>query len=76
MSEQENITDGLIRSGCGLLIGLFYLLVGGWSVNYLLDFFLEESISFAGAVLLGLIVGEVSIPVAATVVILKWFGVL
>lgn len=53
---------------------VFNLFVGGWSVNYLLLFFLDKTISFLGAMLIGLFVGEVSIPVAITIALLKWFG--
>lgn len=70
MKEEKS---GLALFGC--LIIVFNLFVGGWSVNYLLNFFLEKTIPFIGAAIIGLIVGEVSIPVAVAVAILRLFGV-
>ncbi len=66
----------LVSSGCGILIIIFNIFVGGWSVNYLLEFFLNKTIPFVGAALIGLFSGEISIPVAVVIAILKYFGVL
>ena len=68
--------DGATGCVSILLVLAVNLLAGGWSVNYLLDFFLEKTIPFVAATGIGLVVGEVSIPVAIIVVILRWAGVL
>ena len=60
---------------CGCVILVINLLLGGWSVNYLLAIFLAKTIPFWGAMLLGLFVGEFSIPIAFVVAILKYFNV-
>ena len=67
---------GLLQCGCVLLILVFNLLIGGWSVNYLLAFFLTKTIPFIGAALIGLIIGEISVPVAVVIAILQYFNVL
>lgn len=71
-------SDGAINAvscGCGLLLIAFNFLVGGWSVNYLLEFFLEKTIPFIGAAAIGLVAGEISVPVAVVIAILRHFGV-
>ena len=68
--------DGLWQCGCLALIVGFNIWIGGWSVNYLLGFFLEKTIPWIGAALIGLFAGEVSVPVAVIVAVLKWFRVL
>lgn len=57
-------------------IVIFNLIVGGWSVNYLLAVFFAKTIPFLAAALLGLLVGEFSVPVAVVVATLRHFGVL
>jgi uncharacterized membrane protein YcjF (UPF0283 family) len=77
MNYRSRGSESSIAScGCGLLLVLFNLFVGGWSVNYLLQFFLAKTIPFIGAMLIGLIVGEISVPVAIVVALLKTFGIL
>jgi hypothetical protein len=76
MYSRHNDTDPLITCGCSLVLILFNLLVGGWSVNYLLSFFLDKTIPFLGAALIGLVAGEISVPVAIVVALLRAFGVL
>lgn len=66
---------GFANCGCVLLVLLLNLFIGGWSVNYLLLFFIDKTIPFIGAALIGLIVGEISIPVAVVIAILQYFGV-
>jgi len=61
--------------GCILVILAFNLIIGGWSVNYLLVVFVGKAIPFLAAALLGLIVGEFSVPVAIVVAVLRHFGV-
>lgn len=62
--------------GCYLLIFIFNLVLGGWSVNYLLLWLADKTIPFFWATVVGLFVGEFSVPVAFVVAILRWFGVL
>ncbi len=61
--------------GCWLLIVIFNVVLGGWSVDVLLALF-DKDIPFWGDALIGLIVGEVTIPVALVYTILHYFGVL
>jgi hypothetical protein len=73
----KNSDDGSsVGCGCFILVMVFNLLVGGWSVNYLLAYFMSETIPFIGAALIGLIVGEISVPVAIVIAILQYFSVL
>lgn len=69
-------TEDRMSCGCVLVLALFNLAAGGWSVNYLLDFWLGETIPLVAAVLLGLIVAEVSFPIAIVVLILQLCGVI
>ena len=62
--------------GCLLLLFVINLVVGGWSVNYLLMFAVGKTIPMIGATVIGIIVGEVSIPLAIVVAILQWAGIL
>ncbi len=62
--------------GCYLLIFIFNLILGGWSVNYLLLWLADKTIPFFWATVVGLFVAEFSVPVAFVVAILRWFGVL
>ena len=64
--------------GCILGISIFSLnaVFGEMSVNYLLVTFLQKTIPFWWGVLTGLFVGELTIPVAVVVWILKHFGIL
>jgi hypothetical protein len=70
-------TDGtIINCGCGLILFVTNVLLGAWSVNYLLGFFLERTIPFLGAALIGLVAGQFTLPVAIVVALLRWFGVM
>jgi hypothetical protein len=62
--------------GCYLLVFVFNVLVGGWSVSYLITTFLDKTIPFWGAMLIGLFTAEISVPVACVVWLLKLFGVM
>lgn len=66
----------LFTCGCGVVMLIFNVLVGSWSVNCLLEFFLSKTIPFLGSALIGLFVGEISVPVAVVIVVLKHFHVL
>ena len=50
--------------------------LGGLATNYLLDVFFNKTLPFIGAMLIGLIVGHLAIPIAVVVWILRAFGVL
>ena len=78
MSRYRRSSDDGSWCGCLLWIALivFNVLVGGWSVEYLLEFFLNKAIPFLGAMVIGLFVGELSVPVAIVIAILKWCKVL
>ena len=49
--------------GCGLIVLVINLLVGGWSVDVILSWF-DKVIPFGWAMVIGLFAGEISIPVA------------
>jgi hypothetical protein len=67
---------GGLSCGCTILIVIVNLIVGTWSVNYLLLEFLGKTIPTIAALLIGLVAGEVTIPSAIVVWILKTFGVM
>jgi hypothetical protein len=50
-------------------------LLGGWSVQYILDVFLSKAIPFWADVVIGLFVAEISVLVAVVTAILKYFHV-
>lgn len=73
---RSDSSSNVATCGCGVLLVLGNLFLGGWSVNYLLLFFLGKTIPFIGAALIGLFAGEISFPVACVVALLRYFGVL
>lgn len=77
MYKRSNSSDGS-SAGCGCYIVLlvFNLCLGGWSVNYLLQTFLDKTIPFGWAMVVGLFGGEFTIPAAVVTALLKWLGVL
>lgn len=62
-----------VRVGYGCLILLLNLLLGGWSVDYLLQF-LGKNIHWIGDVLIGLVIGQFTIPIALVIWLLQLFG--
>lgn len=72
----ESNEESIAKLGCCLIVLLFNSLVGAWSVNYLLSFFLGKTIPFLGALVIGMVAGEISIPVAIVVAVLKFFHIL
>lgn len=72
----KDLSEAAMTGSCGCAIVIFNLFIGGWSVNYLLGFFLDKSIPFIGAALIGLFAGEVSVPVAIVIWLLVAFGIL
>jgi hypothetical protein len=61
------LSEDIISLGLMLLACFAYVATCGWSVNYLLWTFLEKSLPFWGATLVGLFVGGVSLPLAIIV---------
>lgn len=64
-----------ITCGCWGVMVVVNLLVGGWSVDYLLSA-IGKNIPFLWDAVIGLLIGELSIPAAVVVAVLKKFGVL
>lgn len=64
-----------ISCGCMLIILILNLFLGGWSVNYILALF-GKALPTLWAVIVGLFVGEFTVPVAIVVAILRHFGIL
>lgn len=62
--------------GCALIILIINLTVGGWSVIYLVENLLHKAISWPWAILIGLFAGELTVPLAILVWLLKMAGVL
>lgn len=65
-----------MNCSCGLLLIVFNIVAGGWSVDYLLAFFQLKNIPFVADMAIGLIAAELSFPAAVVIAILKYFGVL
>lgn len=66
--ERTHVTVG---GCCSCSFVLFNLILGGWSAWYLALTFLHQHIAWYWAVLIGLIGGEVTVPVAIVIFILK-----
>jgi len=65
-----------INCGCGILILIINLSLGTWSVVYLVNTFLHQNIAIGWALLIGLVGGQVTIPVGIIAWLLKMAGVL
>jgi hypothetical protein len=76
MSKDRDGTYLGIQCGFYIIILIVNMLAGGWSVNYLLNFFASKVIPFGWAMVIGLFAGEISIPVAVVVAILHMFHVI
>ena len=61
--------------GCWILIMIFNLSLGGWSVNYLLGQFASDTIPFIWATVIGFFLGQITVPIAVIVLILSSFGI-
>ena len=64
-----------IKCGCYLLVLLCNLIFGAMSVNYLLEIFLNKTIPFLGALIIGMVAGQFTIPTAIIIWVLKYFNV-
>ncbi len=77
MEQAKKTSDSpTLTCGCLILMMIFNLIAGGWSVNFLLDFFVQKTLPFIATGLIGLIVAEISLLVAIVIYILQFFGVL
>lgn len=63
---------------CGTFLGIIVLnlLIGGWSVQYLCEVWLHKPISIGWATLMGLFLGEFTIPLAIVTWIAKKAGLI
>jgi hypothetical protein len=75
MSSNDENSGTLGSCGCMIIILILNFFVGGWSVNYLLSVF-SHTIPFFWAAVIGTVAGEVSIPAAIVVYILRSFNVI
>jgi hypothetical protein len=75
MSKSREDAVALGGCGCWIAVLVFNVALGGWSVNYLLDFFLQKNIPFIFDTIIGFFVAEISVPVAIVVAILHYCGV-
>lgn len=64
------------QCGCYLFILIANLIFGGTSVNYLLAEFVGKTMPLFWAVVVGIFVGQFSIPIAIVVWILKLTGIM
>lgn len=75
-SNTKDTSDSITTCAAYVIVFLFNMTVGTWSVNYLLAELAGKTIPLLGAALIALFAAEVSIPVAIVVWLLKAFGVL
>jgi|WetSurSiteA1Bulk_404760.scaffolds.fasta_scaffold47846_2 hypothetical protein len=71
----DNVRENT-NCGCGILLLIINLSIGAWSVSYLVTTFLHEHIAIGWALLIGLVGGQFTIPVAVIAWLLKLAGVL
>jgi hypothetical protein len=76
ISNKTMTRGSYLSCGCGLLIIILNLVGGAWSVNYLLEFFLDKTIAWGYAFLIGIFSGQFSIPIAVIMYLLEKGGVL
>lgn len=67
--------EAISNLGCFVFSMVANGFVGWWSVDLLLSL-VGYDIPFIGDLLIGLLIGQVTIPVAVVVAILQYFGVL
>jgi hypothetical protein len=74
MSQRGGGESVVVATGCASFLSIFVInaLFGAWSVSYLLSFAGRE-ISTTGAVIIGMLVGEITIPIAVIVKLLSIF---
>jgi hypothetical protein len=79
MSSNSGFSYGFATAlGCiaQTLVVIAYAWIGSLSVNWLLMFFVAKTIPVGAAMLIGLIAGEISIPLSIVVYLLHIFAVL
>ena len=72
-SDSAAIGGGI---GCVLLTLILNCTIGWWSVTYLVETLLHKNIAWGWALLIGLIGGELTVPAAIIVWLLKVAGIL
>lgn len=73
---RNNDETGAIQCACGILLLIFNFIAGGIATNYLLGIFFKAYIPFFWDGVIGLIGGEVIVPIAIVIFILKYFKVI
>lgn len=63
-----------VSGGCFLVFLVFNLCFGAWSVNYCLDSFLGKTVDFWIAMVTGLILAEITVPLAVICWLLRLAG--
>lgn len=71
----SNGTGGGGVVGCGCVIVIINLLLGGVTFNYCLESFFNFTINFWGAMACGIFIGEFTVPLAIVCWILRACGV-
>lgn len=74
MGTESKVAGGI--GGCFVLTIALNCILGGWSVRYLVEAIAHKVIPWGWAILIGLFAGELTIPGAIIVWILKHLGVL
>lgn len=64
-----------LACGCYIVLILFNAIVGGYAVDFILNFF-GKQIPFWGSMLIGLFTAELSVPAGIIIRLLQYFGVL
>lgn len=67
-------SSGIFSCGCLILILVINLILGAWSVNFILPHVGGRAIAFWPAVIIGMFAGEITIPVAVIWSLLIWAG--
>ena len=62
--------------GCFVIVLMFNVVLGGFSINYLLEFFLNANIPFIADALIGMFTAELTVPIWIVMKILEAFGVI
>ncbi len=68
--------ENAITCGCYVFLFIVMAIVGGIASNYLLGVFFAKSIPFFWDMVIGAAIGEILIPIALVIWILKMFNVI
>lgn len=74
--DNESSGECLSSCGCAIFLLIFNFIVGGIATNYLLNFVLHKTIAFGWAGIIGIVGGEVIVPMAIVVWILHGLGLI